>query len=585
MRWLSPKVLFELIRQRLGFLGQRLGFLRQRLGFVGALLGRVGGVLDTLRIWRRPKVLLATVGGIVLLGVLAVAVLPSPEKGPTAGAKVKQVKKVKTAAQLKAEADKKKAEAEAERLLRAQLLADTRRVLATVARKLAEEREQKRLAELNRKLKWISHGNGRFWKVTRLGYEGLPSEKKDQEQKEKGPEENLFSSNAFPRGAEEGDGTYTIGDDPNAPKSSSDDDKKTLPGKDWREHIWKTDDKGKKKPKKEAMRRPQIIPASYIYATLDSSEKDVLALPDVVDRVFRYSSRLLVDADYGAEAIEAWGKALPVDEFVSLTAIVRGNMFGTVERIGYRYGMSSGHLDRLNPWAVWGVFSIEPAEYLRRRSGQHALPEALLRRAMGRGMPVTALETVKQTVKIHSDFTDAEQIDLLAKSVRLNREVEKYRADLTKAYLAGETAKMTETYRRRLTEFGLILAQKIGPRFVEQRSRRMVDNMIPHLNQGRAFIVVPAINMAGSNGVLRMLSRRGYRVRYVETDPSKPILVASYVNSPYFGDTLDPTPPKKPTAKIAEKKDEKMAPKETDKAMIKRDPNPKKTQEATRNPE
>lgn len=172
-------------------------------------------------------------------------------------------------------------------------------------------------------------------------------------------------------------------------------------------------------------------------------------------------------------------------------------------------------------------------------------------------MPDAALETVAQTIKMHSDFTDPEQVQLLAQAVRLNRRVEDYRAEMKKTYLAGENVKLLEQYKERLEGFGPVLADKIRPRFVTQRSRRLVESMIVHLNRGRAFIAVPAINLSGTNGVLRMLKRKGYRVRYVETDPKKPMLVANpeYVNSPFFGDTLDPTPRAKPAPKIAGKKD------------------------------
>lgn len=558
MRWLSPKVLFDVVRQ---------------------FLGKIGGVLDVLRIWRRPKILVAVIGGILLLGTLAVVVLPKPDKVPTAGvkvtkAKVKKVKKSKTAAQ-------KKAEAAAERKLRAELLADTKRILAAAARKAQTAKERQRQAKLERKLKWIALGNGRLWKITRFGYEGKPRKKKKEATgKPKLPGEDLFASNAFPLGADEDDGTYTFGVDP---------EDQILPGKDWRKHIWTKKDTGKKKTKKKkkkAKRKPVIVPASYIYATIDSSEKVFLTLPPTVERVFRHSRSLLIDKDYGTEAIDAWAKARPVEDFVSLTAIVRGNLFGAIERVGVRYRMSSAFLDRLKPWAVASMFNLEPAEYLRLRAGRHVLPEILQIRASARGMPVVPLETIEQSLDLVSNFTDPEQVSLLAKAVRINRGIEVYRTDLKKAYLAGETAKMIKMYRKRLTGYGPVLAEKIGLRSVEGRSRRMAGNMIAHLNRGKAFIAMPAINMPGPNGVLRILTRNGYRVRYVETDATKPILSANprYVNSPFFGDTLDPKPRKKATPQIATKKAKHKAnPKAMSKPKAKR--KPMKKRKAASSPE
>jgi uncharacterized protein YbaP (TraB family) len=614
MRWLSPKVLFDKVRQ---------------------FLGKIDGVMDILQIWRRPKILAAVIGGVLLVGSLVVLILPSPDKVPTAGAnvnkanaggkakKIKKAEKKKTTAQMKAEAA-------AERKIRAELLADTKRIMAVFAKKEAAAKERQRQADLERKLKWISRGNGRLWKVTRLGFEGKPKkeEKAATEPKQKSPEIDLFATNAFPLGADEEDGTYTIGDDPEMDTASMEngsapgDDKKALPGKDWRKYIWEKQNKGKK-AKKKAKRQPEIIPASYIYATFDSSESDLLALPPIVDRVFRHSRRLVIGEDYSTDAIDAWSKATPVEDFVSLTAIVRGKLFGAVERAGVRYRLSSGTLDNMKPWAVVETLSIEPAESLRLRVGRHTLPEALQIRAQARGMATVALESIEQTIQRHSDFTDEEQVKLLAMAVRMNRRVETYRADMKEAYLAGETVRMSELHRKWLSGFGPVLAANIQARMVHSRSRLMAKNLVKQLNRGKSFVAIPAINMPGRKGVLRRLTRKGYRVRYVETDSKKPILVANpkYVRSPFFGDTLDPTPRKKKTPQIATKPKKKpkvgskakakpmakpkakpMAesmgnlldklmgkPKDkpVDKSMAKPTPNrkPKQEQEATSNPE
>ncbi len=595
LRFLSPKVLFNLIRDR-------LGSVLARMGIVGRLISRIGGVFSSLgsvtQIFRRPKLLFGVIAGLLLLGAGLVVILPSPERPSVP---VKQVKKVKTKAQLAAEAAAKRAAEEAERRLRLKLLADTKRILATEARKTKEAWERRNLAELNRKLKWIAHGNGRFWKVTRLGYEETSimakaeakAKAKEETKKEEAEElARLFGSNAFPLGADEQDGTYTIGDDPSMASS----DEKESPDKDWRKHIWtpKGERDKKKNKKKRAKAEPQVIPASFIYATFDSNSDDIVNLPPVVDRVFRHSRVLVVPTDfYDKKTREAMSGATFVEDFISLTAIIRGNMFGKVERIALRYRLPTSRLDRLMPWAVAALFNLSPTEGMRTLARRPFVEEALQVRAKRGGMPITSLETGKQYVKIHTDFTDREQVELLADAVRMHGSVEQYREAMAKAYLAGETGQMHKLYRERLYKYNSGLSIKILPRMLEKRSREMAASMIPQINRGRAFIAIPAINMPGSKGVLRQLTRRGYRVRYVETDPKKPMLVANpkYVNSPFFGDTLDPTRRKKVDALIAKKnmleKMDKMSPKNADgknKSTMKK-ADPRKTQKATKEPE
>ena len=84
-----------------------------------------------------------------------------------------------------------------------------------------------------------------------------------------------------------------------------------------------------------------------------------------------------------------------------------------------------------------------------------------------------------------------------------------------------------------------------------------------------------------------------HEIELTPTDPKKPMLVANpkYVNSPFSGDTLDPTRRKKVDALIAKKnmleKMDKMTPKNADgknKSTMKK-ADPRKTQKATKEPE
>jgi uncharacterized protein YbaP (TraB family) len=55
----------------------------------------------------------------------------------------------------------------------------------------------------------------------------------------------------------------------------------------------------------------------------------------------------------------------------------------------------------------------------------------------------------------------------------------------------------------------------VRERLINDRNRRMVERMLPWLREGSAFVAVGALHLAGPEGILRLLSDRGYRVTRV----------------------------------------------------------------------
>jgi uncharacterized protein YbaP (TraB family) len=58
-------------------------------------------------------------------------------------------------------------------------------------------------------------------------------------------------------------------------------------------------------------------------------------------------------------------------------------------------------------------------------------------------------------------------------------------------------------------------AEAFLDRLVDERNVRMVERMIPRLEEGATFVAVGALHLPGQRGILQLLANRGYKVAAV----------------------------------------------------------------------
>jgi hypothetical protein len=54
--------------------------------------------------------------------------------------------------------------------------------------------------------------------------------------------------------------------------------------------------------------------------------------------------------------------------------------------------------------------------------------------------------------------------------------------------------------------------ERFMARLNDERNRRMVQRMIPYLEQGNSFIAVGALHLGGPQGILSLLKKHGYNL-------------------------------------------------------------------------
>jgi len=255
---------------------------------------------------------------------------------------------------------------------------------------------------------------------------------------------------------------------------------------------------------------------SWLFGTMHSSDAAIATPPPALQRILDGAASLTIELVMDEAANMAMARATLLPEGRLLGDIAGAERFRRIADTAARYGMPGDALHRFRPWALQMVFSLPPAEMQRQATGAPFLDKVLQTRAAERGIPVYGLETVEEQLAALAGASEEEQLVLLDAAMVLNPEIDIIFEDLKRLYLAQDLAGMYRMSEDMTGGAPRELVDAYTERLIQDRNRRMADRVAARLAEGNALIAVGALHLYGEDGVLGLLSARGYKVTRVE---------------------------------------------------------------------
>ncbi len=190
--------------------------------------------------------------------------------------------------------------------------------------------------------------------------------------------------------------------------------------------------------------------------------------------------------------------AIGAGRFVSLTSALSG------------YGVPSGFINRMKPWAAMMTLSTPPPV-----TGFY-MDLSLSLRASGSGLKVVGLETLEQQLSFLENMPMDMQLSLLDQAISEFDRVGEAHDQMVDAYLANNLADLQALSDEQLLEAGQAAMDYFMQTGIHDRNRRMVESMLPHLAESTVFIAVGALHLYGEQGVLALLRQSGYELEPLE---------------------------------------------------------------------
>lgn len=256
---------------------------------------------------------------------------------------------------------------------------------------------------------------------------------------------------------------------------------------------------------------PGLAP-SYVFGTMHSSDPDVLRLPPAVKKAFTESGTFILEMRIDAAAYLAITMAAVLPDGQRLQSLLSPEDWGRLDQALRERGLSAAVVDRLQPWVVAVMISLDPAEMHRQQQGKKALDEMLQNLALADGKTVVGLESVQEQLDIFASLPQERQIEMLEAALEAPELLGGVTETMKALYLAGDQRGLWDYSQELFDQTPPDLRDYFLQALLYERNHRMVERALPHLEKGGAFVAVGALHLPGEEGLLHLLALQGFTV-------------------------------------------------------------------------
>lgn len=248
---------------------------------------------------------------------------------------------------------------------------------------------------------------------------------------------------------------------------------------------------------------------SYLFGTMHSEDPRVLNLPAIVQTAFDKADIYVMEALLDENAMVTMTAAMLFSDGKNLQQVLSPATYAKTVAAMQAYGMPEAALPLMKPWAVAVSLSMP-----KPKTGV-VLDLNLLQKAQAQSKQTAGLETVAEQVGTLDSLSLSEQVTMLEDTLRQLPKIERLLAEMHTAYLARDLKALSKISDEQIAQGDRALGKKMMLRLVTVRNQRMAERILPYLKQGNAFIAIGALHLPGDQGVLKLLSQRGYRISAV----------------------------------------------------------------------
>lgn len=244
---------------------------------------------------------------------------------------------------------------------------------------------------------------------------------------------------------------------------------------------------------------------SFILGTIHSGDQRVLRLRDAVRRSFDQAVSFSMEVKMDASALMQSATAMYLTDGRTLEDILGSALYEDVVRAMAPRGVPESMLRLMKPWAVIVMLNKPPS------SSMIFLDTMLYQLAVEQNKEVHGLETPAEQLGVFESMSMDEQVAMLESTLRRLPEMSTLIEEMIQAYVADDLLKLANLGMSAMKESGGV-DDRFIKRINDDRNRRMVERMMPRLEEGGAFVAVGALHLPFETGILNLLEGRGFTV-------------------------------------------------------------------------
>ena len=248
------------------------------------------------------------------------------------------------------------------------------------------------------------------------------------------------------------------------------------------------------------------VTPSYLFGTMHSDDPDVVKLSTPVQQAFDQAHSVTLEVVLDPRSLLAMTSALLMTDGNTLKSLIGGRLYERTLEVMDARGIPEMLVVNMKPWAVAVTLMTPPG------NNGVVLDHVLYQGAVAAGKKVHGLETVAEQMGLFDGLSRKDQITLLEDTLDNLDTVAQMLDELQAAYLDRDLKRLMELNEASMRDSDPLLAETFNRKVIVERNYRMAERMQPRLREGQQFIAVGALHLAGKEGLLKLLSERGYRL-------------------------------------------------------------------------
>ncbi|MGI9320365.1 MAG: TraB/GumN family protein [Thiogranum sp.] len=248
------------------------------------------------------------------------------------------------------------------------------------------------------------------------------------------------------------------------------------------------------------------VTSSYLFGTMHSDDPGVVKLPKPVQRAFDQAQSVTLEVVLDPQSLLTMTSALLMTDGNKLESLIGRQLYERTVAVMSTRGMPELLVANMKPWAVAVILMTPPG------NNGVVLDHVLYQDAVAAGKKVHGLETVAEQMGLFDDLSRKDQIALLEDTLENLDNIGQMLDELLVAYLDRDLKRLLELNEASMRDSDPQLAETFNRKVIVERNYRMAERMQSRLREGQQFIAVGALHLAGEEGLLKLLSERGYRL-------------------------------------------------------------------------
>ena len=252
------------------------------------------------------------------------------------------------------------------------------------------------------------------------------------------------------------------------------------------------------------IKRPGLEP-DYLFGTIHLEDPQITVLPDIVEKSLLASEQYVMEVEMHPLAMATYTERSKLSGENSLDQLIgKQEYYQLTKLVSDHYDLDETVFRRLKPWAVF-TFLSRPLP----KSGK-ILDQVLAELAQKANLDTSGLETMDELLDELDSLSVEDQLKILQDTVKNYYKLEQQLVELKGKYLQQDLAGMQKISMSGHDDE--LLFERLTDRLLYRRNARMLDRIVPLLQQEKVFIAVGALHLPGERGLLCGLASRGYQL-------------------------------------------------------------------------